>query len=141
MRRFLAVAAVAAVALAGCTPAQAASSEIKARWGETVEVDDIAVTLNGNPDNACYKLTIGNERWFRDISADEGGAVAGYAGVQESDVHLYLKETGPGEGVLNWGTLAPIEAGDSKDAEICRSYLATSDRVEVDVADTTVIFR
>lgn len=141
MRRFLAVAAVAAVALAGCTPAQAASSEIKARWGETVEVDDIAVTLNGNPDNACYKLTIGNERWLRDISADEGGVVAGYAGVQDGDVHLYLKDSGPDDGQLNWGSLAPVEAGESKTAEVCKQYYATSSRVEVDVADTTVIFR
>ena len=80
MRKFLVVAAAAAVTLAGCAPAQAASSEIKARWGETVEVDGIAVTLAGHPDNDCYDLTIGNERWLRDISADEGGAVVGYAG-------------------------------------------------------------
>lgn len=141
MRRFLAVAAVAAVALAGCAPAQASSSEINARWGETVEVDGIAVTLAGKPDNDCYKLSVGNERWLRSISADEGGVVAGYAGVQESDVHLYLKESGPDDGRLNWGSLAPIEAGESKTAKVCRSHLATSNRVEVDVADTTVIFR
>src|SRR5699024_4327682 len=124
MRRFLAVAAVAAVALAGCAPAQASSSEIKARWGETVEVGDIAVTLAGKPDNDCYELTIGNERWLRDISADEGGVVVGYAGVQESDVHLHLKESGPDDGRLNWGSLAPIEAGESKTAEVCRAHLA-----------------
>lgn len=141
MRKFLVVAAAAAVTLAGCAPAQAASSEIKARWGETVEVDGIAVTLAGHPDNDCYDLTIGNERWLRDISADEGGAVVGYAGVQESDVHLYLKESGPDDGRLDWGALAPIDAGESKTAKACRSYLATSSRVEVDVADTMVVFR
>ena len=141
MRKFVVVAAAAAVTLAGCAPAQAASSEIKARWGETVEVDGIAVTLAGHPDNDCYDLTIGNERWLRDISADEGGAVVGYAGAQESDVHLYLKESGADDGRLDWGALAPIDAGESKIAKVCRSYLATSSRVEVDVADTTVIFR
>lgn len=141
MRKFLVVAAAAAVTLAGCAPAQAASSEIKARWGETVEVDGIAVTLSGNPDNACYKLSIGNERWLRDISADEGGVVAGYAGVQDGDVHLYLNESGSDDGRLDWGVLAPIDAGESKTAEICKRYYATSSRVEVDVADTTIVFR
>lgn len=141
MNKCLVIAATAAILLSGCTSAHASTEEISARWGEAVEVDGIAVTLAGDPENACYKLSIGNERWLRDISADEGGVVAGYAGVQDGDVHLYLKESGPDDGRLNWGVLAPIDAGESKTATVCKQYYATSSRVEVDVADTTVIFR
>lgn len=141
MNKCLVIVAAAAILLSGCTSAHASTDEIKARWGETVEVDGIAVTLAGNADDACYKLTIGNERWLRDISADEGGVVAGYAGVQDGDVHLYLKKSGPDDGRLNWGAIAPIEAGKSKTANVCKKYYATSSRVEVDVADSTVVFR
>lgn len=141
MNKCLVIVAAAAILLSGCTSAHASTDEIKARWGETVEVDGIAVTLAGHPDDDCYDLSIGNERWLRGISSDEGGAVVGYAGVQESNVHLYLKKSGPDDGRLNWGVLAPVHAGESKTAKVCRSYLATSSRVEVDVADSTVVFR
>lgn len=138
MKKTLTVAVASAVILSGCA---SEPTEIKTRWGESVEVEGIAVTLTGNPDNDCYKLSIGNERWFRSISADEGGVVAGYAGVQDGDVQLYFKEVGPEDGRLDWGRMAPIDAGDSKSAKICRSFYATSSRVEVDVAGTTIIFR
>lgn len=140
MKRILAIAAAATAALTGCTPAQAANDEISARWGETVEVDGISVRLDDDPGHGCYKLSIGNERWLRGISPDEGGAVIGYAGVQDGDVHLYRKSDTLDKDRLNWGVLAPIEAGDSESDTICGRYYAESSRIEVDVAGATVTF-
>lgn len=140
MKRNLAIAGSAAVLLTGCTPAQAATDEISARWGETVEVDGISVSLDDDPGHGCYKLSIGNERWFRDISPDEGGAVIGYAGVQDGDVHLYIEGTNPDGDRLNWGALAPVGAGDTETDTVCGRYYAESSRIEVDIADTTVTF-
>lgn len=134
------VVAVAAVALTACTPAQAATDEVSARWGATVEVDGISVSLDDEPGHGRYKLSIGNERWLRDISPDEGGAVVGYAGTQDGDVQLYAEGADSDEDRLNWGMLAPIEAGDTESETICGRYYAESSRIEVDVADTTIGF-
>lgn len=140
MKKCPVIAAGVAIVLSGCTPAQASTDELSARWGETVEVDGISVSLDDNPGHGCYKLSIGNERWFRSISPDEGGAIIGYAGVQDGDVHLYVEGTNPKGHRLNWGTFAPIDAGGTKTETICGQYYAESSRIEVDVANTTVTF-
>lgn len=140
MKKTFAIAAAAAVVLTGCVPAQATTDEISARWGETVEVDGISVSLDDDPGSGCYKLSIGNKRWLRSISPEEGGAVVGYAGVQDGDVHLYRKGSDSSEDRLDWGVLAPVDAGDTETATICRRYYAESSRIEVDVAGATVSF-
>lgn len=139
MKRNLAIAGSAAVLLTGCTPAQAVTDEISARWGETVEVDGISVSLDDNPGHGCYKLSIGNERWLRGISPDEGGAVIGYMGVQDGDVHMFLVSDKLTKDRLNWGKLAPIDAGGTETDTVCGRYGEPS-RIEVDVADATVTF-
>lgn len=140
MKKCLTVAAAAAVLLTGCAPAQASTDELSARWGETVEIDGISVSLDESPGNGCYKLSIGNERWFRSISPDEGGAIVGYAGVQDGDVHLYAEGTNPNGERLNWGAFAPINADDTTTETICGQYYADSSRIEVDLANVTVTF-
>lgn len=105
-----------------------------------MKLTESSVSLDGDASSGRHKLSIGNEKWFRSISPDEGGAVVGYAGVQDGDVHLYLKSSGPSVDRLNWGVLAPIDAGDKETATVCKRYYATSSRIEVDVAGTTVSF-
>lgn len=139
MKNIIVVAiAAGTLALSGCASAQA-SGEATARMGESMEIDGIKATITQHS-RSCWDLEIENTRWLRSVKAEEGGVVRAYAGVQDSIIYLAQGEGSSATSDFNWGDLAPIKRGESRHALLCQYSDFSPDRVQIDIADSTIEF-
>lgn len=135
----VAIAAAAVLALSACSPAQA-SGRLSARMGEPVEVNGIEVSVT-QKDRSCWRLSVENTRLLRGVKPEEAGVVRAYAGVQDSIIYLAEGRGNHEEGVdYRWSELAPLKRGESKSVKLCGTDFMAPDRVQVDVAGSTIEF-